>query len=211
MQAANVFEKFKVIGIHAVLTFDDGIDPADSSRKLFDKCKGQPFQLVACFDFDEIYFRDETVKAVSDGDRWETLEDLIERKQSANPLRIEKESVPKRDASDDSRDGCRLSTVSTFSKGNGMKFRKWDVTIERGKYIDGNRMCLTLLDENTGEKIAVATVNLPDQPLKENEVFINDYSENHGMLEFLESNGIVKSTGEFIKSGYVMIPKCVLL
>ena len=52
---------------------------------------------------------------------------------------------------------------------------------------------------------------MPEVALEADEVLIKDYSENEGMTEFLEREGIVKRTGRVVGSGYVTIPVCKLL
>ena len=58
-----------------------------------------------------------------------------------------------------------------------IRFQEWDCLIEMGRYNNG-RPALILKDAHDGEQIAVATVNLPNEPVRDNEVFIKDYSEN---------------------------------
>jgi hypothetical protein len=91
-----------------------------------------------------------------------------------------------------------------------MQFREWLCEIRKSTYYNG-RTALTLVDSKTGDSIAYATVNLPDEFLEPNQVFIKDYSENRGMLEALEKAGIVKATGEIVRSGYAEVPKATLL
>ena len=91
-----------------------------------------------------------------------------------------------------------------------VRFREWDCKVERLKYANG-RTALVLVDARNQEEIAVATINLPDQPLEPGQVFIKDYSENAGMLAALERAGIVKATGESIQAGFAQIPKASLL
>lgn len=72
-----------------------------------------------------------------------------------------------------------------------------------GTYRDGN-LAIVIEDENTFERIAVATVNVGMPG-----VFIKDYSENEGMLKQLVKKGLVKEIGSTI-SGYVEIPEVTL-
>jgi hypothetical protein len=53
------------------------------------------------------------------------------------------------------------------------------------------RASLTLEDPDTGEDIAVATVNLPEEFLNPGETIIKTYSENEGILEVLISAHII--------------------
>ena len=86
----------------------------------------------------------------------------------------------------------------------------WDVILHIKRY-GNNRIAIECLDVVDGSPVAVATINLPDQPLKDNEIFIKDYSENSGMLDSLMAAGIVSAPIEMVKSGFVEIPKCKLL
>jgi len=91
-----------------------------------------------------------------------------------------------------------------------MKYKNYDVYLQYKKYYNG-RVCIQLTHAHDHDPVAIATVNLPDDELGEGEVFIKNYSENEGMLEWLEKNGIVERTGRVVPSGYVTIPVCRLL
>ena len=101
---------------------------------------------------------------------------------------------------------------------NAVKFNVWNCEVIKKQYQNG-RVALQLIaiaddmdnDVYKGEPIAMATVNLPEVELADGEVFIKDYSENEGMLEALENAGVVKFTGQYVKSGFVIIPICKLL
>lgn len=92
-----------------------------------------------------------------------------------------------------------------------IRFKHWDCLLRRDKYLVGDRICLQLVDANNGELIATATVNLPETPLEDGEVFIKDYSENEGMLDALVEAGVVEDTGRRVLSGFVSIPVCRIL
>lgn len=89
-------------------------------------------------------------------------------------------------------------------------FHGWLCEIEERSYPNG-RLALVLVDVQNREDVAVATVNLPEAPLKPGEVFIKDYSENEGMLAALENAGIVKATGERVPSGFVDVAVAKIL
>jgi hypothetical protein len=57
---------------------------------------------------------------------------------------------------------------------------------------------------------AVATVNMPEVLLADNEVLIKDYSENEGVLDFLIKYNIVTPTPNGIHSGFVWLPVAIL-
>lgn len=91
-----------------------------------------------------------------------------------------------------------------------VKFKKWECELKFKAYSNG-RTAIELVDHIDGSPIAVATVNLPDEPLDESEVFIKDYSENEGMLVALINANIISYPISFVESGFVTIPKCKLL
>ena len=86
----------------------------------------------------------------------------------------------------------------------------WDCVIHKAQY-QNKRIALELLDSESDESIAIATVNLPDIPLAHDEVFIKDYSEDEGMLQVLVDASIVEETNEVVSSGFVTIPRCKIL
>ena len=96
-----------------------------------------------------------------------------------------------------------------------LKYKDWNCDLYKSYYEHGKRVALFLVagqdDECAGEPVSTCTINLPEETLGEGEVFIKDYSENEGMAEFLEREGVVKRTGRVVQSGYVFIPVCKLL
>ena len=86
----------------------------------------------------------------------------------------------------------------------------YNTYISKGRY-KNNRRALRLIDNQNGELIAVATVNLPNESLEPNEVFIKDYSENKGMLDSLIKNKIISNPIEKIPTGFIKIYKCKIL
>jgi hypothetical protein len=93
-----------------------------------------------------------------------------------------------------------------MSKPIKVQFKQWDCEIRQSRYSNG-RTALLLVDTKSRESVATATANLPNEPLGHGEVFIKDWSENAGMLQALEQAGIVRGTGEYVSSGFVMVPK----
>lgn len=94
-----------------------------------------------------------------------------------------------------------------------LKFKQWTCELEFRKY-ENQRTAIVLVGTGQfeGEQIAVASVNLPDEPMNEDEIAIKDYSGNVGMIDFLASAGVINPTPvRYIESGYVSIPVCKLL
>jgi hypothetical protein len=90
----------------------------------------------------------------------------------------------------------------------------WDerstvVRIHLDKYANG-RTRINLVDDSDNEPYATATTNLPEVLLLDNEVFIKDYSENQGMLDFLVNNNIVFPTDKWATTGFVEVQVCTL-
>lgn len=94
--------------------------------------------------------------------------------------------------------------------GVAVRFRGIDCTLRERRYGNG-RVALELIDRADGESAAVATVNLPHEPLGRNEVFVKDYSENAGMLAALEAAGVVRPTGRTAAAGFATVAHCELV
>ncbi len=62
------------------------------------------------------------------------------------------------------------------------RFKTWNCIAVGEYYADGDNKAIELVHEETGEPIAIATVNLPDHGQSENTVFVKNYSENEGMV-----------------------------
>jgi len=70
---------------------------------------------------------------------------------------------------------------------------------------------LTCNDEGYEERWTVATINIPEIKLGENQVIIKNYSENEGVLDALIEAGIVSKPINFVQiSGFVHAPVCEL-
>ena len=80
-----------------------------------------------------------------------------------------------------------------------VKFKNWNCIVTKSKYMDNDRIALVLTEEETGEPVATASVNVVEYPMggfsERNFTFIKNYSENEGMLDALIEAGIVKDTG----------------
>jgi hypothetical protein len=99
--------------------------------------------------------------------------------------------------------------MKTFSLSAPWDERSTLVSIKLDKYANG-RTRINLLDAADNEPYAVATTNLPDVLLLDNEVLVKDYSENEGMTEFLTTNNIVVPTNNWVSSGFVDLQVCTL-
>lgn len=85
-----------------------------------------------------------------------------------------------------------------------------ELEVKKMEYANG-RIALQLFEVGDFEPYMVATVNLPELPLEEGEVFIKDYSENEGIFEALLRAGIIEFAGKMADNGYVKVPVCRVL
>lgn len=99
--------------------------------------------------------------------------------------------------------------MKTFSISAPWDTKATVVRVELGKYANG-RTRINLIDDLDNEPYATATTNLPEVLLLDNEVFIKDYSENEGVLDFLTTNNIVIATDKWATSGFVDVQVCTL-
>lgn len=82
------------------------------------------------------------------------------------------------------------------------------VTLELSYYIEPYNNALIMLSEE-GSLVATCSTNI--EPLGyDNLIFIKDYSENEGMLEFLIKNDVIVQVLGKIETGYVEVPICEL-
>jgi len=92
------------------------------------------------------------------------------------------------------------------------KFKGDKIYIKKEEYQNG-RTALQLYDAETGEDYLTATVNVPEQPLKNGEICIKTWSENEGVLEFLIKEGIVSESKYYfpVGAGFAMVHVVTLL
>lgn len=87
-------------------------------------------------------------------------------------------------------------------------FLKTKCIVKKEKYTSNGRICLDLYSKADGDLFACATTNL-FLPLKDDEVFIKNYSENEGIREALQLGGIIGPPLNFINPD-VSIHKCLI-
>jgi len=87
-----------------------------------------------------------------------------------------------------------------------VKFKEWDCETAVNGYTNNGRIAIKLVDAETQEPIATATVNLMDEQLGEDEIFVKDYSENTGMAAALADAGVIDpAPTQTVQSGFVQI------
>ena len=83
-----------------------------------------------------------------------------------------------------------------------VRFKNWLCNVEKLAYNNG-RIALELTDATDAEPILVATVNLPDKLVPdENHTFIKNWSENEGILDVLIEAGIIQDTCIAVPTGF---------
>lgn len=86
-----------------------------------------------------------------------------------------------------------------------VQFKQWSC-IAKGEHYSNGRKAIELIDSEDGSPIARATVNLPNDILDDNHVFIKNYSENEGMEDALINAGIIKGSPVYqTNSGHVQV------
>jgi hypothetical protein len=71
-------------------------------------------------------------------------------------------------------------------------FRNKPHKVRKEKYAETKNICLVLIEKDTNQWAAVATINMADRVnLQPDEVIIKDYSENKGMLKALIDGKII--------------------
>lgn len=89
-------------------------------------------------------------------------------------------------------------------------YSEYQVELAKGSYSNG-RTAIELIDAEDGCPVMVATINVPEVELAEGEIIIKNYSENEGVLEFLQENEIVGPVKRNIGTGFVSCPVVDLL
>lgn len=90
-------------------------------------------------------------------------------------------------------------------------FHKW--TPEIVHYSIGDRKALRYMTEEEGypEIACMATINLPEEPIEDNEIIVKSYSENKGLYEMMLAAGHIGPELRRVYSGFVSAPVCKLL
>lgn len=86
-----------------------------------------------------------------------------------------------------------------------VKFREWNCIAVFHKYQNNDRTAIEIVEEETGESVAMASVNLSDLELAPNTIAIKNYSENGGMVKALLEAGIIGKCVDLVISGHVSI------
>lgn len=91
-----------------------------------------------------------------------------------------------------------------------VKFKRWICFVEMGTY-PNDRKAIELINAKNGEPVLVATINVPEISIDEDEVIIKNYSENEGVLEALIIAKVISCPVRIIHTGLITAPICKLL
>jgi len=103
-----------------------------------------------------------------------------------------------------------------------VKFHEWNCIVEFSHYLNNNRISIALYNadpikedgytaEPGTELILIASTNLVDEVILEDEVAIKNYSENDGIMFVLIHAKIISPAIRHVPSGHANIPICKLL
>lgn len=81
MQSFDLFEPSKVVIEKGIAEIETDTWTEADTLKIVERCKSQPYQLVACFDKEKVYYKDPKVKSVSTGKQWCLLDDYLKHIQ----------------------------------------------------------------------------------------------------------------------------------
>lgn len=88
------------------------------------------------------------------------------------------------------------------------KWYEGEAEIKVGYYLNERKAIRIFTEEGP---FCVATVNLPNEMIDDNKVFLKGWSENEGIPEALEKAGVVRLTGRKVVTGFVEALEAELL
>jgi hypothetical protein len=97
------------------------------------------------------------------------------------------------------------SKMTESTKQFTVKFLDFDCIVETGQYNNG-RLAIELYDKEDGEPVTTATINLPMESMKADEVAIKNYSENEGIVEALKEAGVITEKVRDVGAGFTIVP-----
>ena len=84
-------------------------------------------------------------------------------------------------------------------------FKNWNCIAKGASYTNGNK-AIVLIDAEDGEMVATASVNIIEEKIDNDVVFVKNYSENGGMTDALIQADIVEpDIIHDVKTGFVNV------
>lgn len=91
-----------------------------------------------------------------------------------------------------------------------IRFHNYEYKVVYSRYVNNQRIAISLIDPVTHEVYLIATVNLIEEDLQYNEVAIKEWSENVGILEALIQNDIISEPHRVVNVGFTKAYICYL-
>jgi len=92
-----------------------------------------------------------------------------------------------------------------------INFSGYECFVMHRKYPQNNRHAIELIDTEDCCPVAVASVNIPDVSLEDNEILIKGWSENEGMADILMKAKVIGPVLDKVPTGFVYATKHKLL
>lgn len=86
-----------------------------------------------------------------------------------------------------------------------MNYKQYKAVVIQSKYVNNDNLALMLIDEKDGSLITKITVNT-EEKLPEGFGYVKNYSENEGIMEVLQEEGLVKEVLGYKRMGWVTVP-----
>ena len=86
-----------------------------------------------------------------------------------------------------------------------MSYKQYKAVVVRSKYVNNDNLALMLIDEEDGSLIATITVNTEDK-LPEGFGYVKNYSENEGIMEVLQKEGLIKGVFGYKRMDWATVP-----
>lgn len=81
--------------------------------------------------------------------------------------------------------------------------------IRKDQYVDG-RPAISLINKFTGKKVAMATIDAPQEKAELNYALVKDFGHDQDPLSVLKEVGLLGYIGERINNGFLWVRKCEL-
>jgi hypothetical protein len=88
-----------------------------------------------------------------------------------------------------------------------MTYKGDSVILKVNFYENNDRIRLAIIDDVTGEPIAVITTNITEvEGLCYNEACIKNYFENEGILQWMKDNNLIEEVLGMYEHGFITVP-----
>ena len=93
-----------------------------------------------------------------------------------------------------------------------LTFLDFKCVVDTNNTYSNGAVAIQLFEEDSGEPVAVATINVMQGLIEKDEVVIKNYSENEGILDVMVEAEVISKPLRYIQiSDFVKAPVCKLL